>query len=79
MVRGNAMILELGVEDSRGDAEPHDLNTFGTHEYIPLVLDNVFEVLVHSDVVRTNQKIEELEWLKERIDWESADSLEVIA
>ena len=61
-------MFEMGAEDGWSDAEPHDLNTLGTHGYILLVLDDMFEIFVYSDVVRANQKVKILKWSKQCID-----------
>lgn len=65
VVRGNTIVLKLGAEDGGGDAIPHDFDALAAHEYVPLSLDNMLEVLVHGDIIGANKEIKKLKGLKE--------------
>jgi hypothetical protein len=58
------------METENGWSNTESLNFYAllAHESIPLVLDNVFGILVCCDIIWTDKEIKEFKWLKECID-----------
>lgn len=65
----DTVAFELGMENRWCDTIPKYLNALGSHENILLTLDDMLQILVHGNIIRANQKVEEVERMKESIDW----------
>lgn len=59
----------MKMEDGWCYAEALYLDTFVTHEDVPLALDDMLKILVSCNVVWADKKIHEVEWLELWVAW----------